>query len=376
LAQHRVVEAERRRAIADIAAGVAHDFNNLLGAILGNAQLIGLASTLDEAQELAKTIEMAARDAATIVRRIQVFTRSRDSAERVPVNIHALIRSAVNIVRPRWRDEAQLRSITIDLSYELEPVDPVLGIEAELREVLVNLLINAVDAMPSSGPLVVGTRQQDDQVLIYVRDAGVGMNPEVLARAGQPFFSTKGSQGSGLGLAVSQGIVQRHGGELLIESVEGRGTVVTLQLPIASPPVPEPISQHMAASRTCTLIVVDDEPKLREVTRRILEHAGHRVFDFGSGAEAIEHLREHPVDVLLTDLGLPGMSGWEIALAARAVRPETQILMATGWGDHITAEEAQRRGVLAVLSKPLDQDILLEAVGQALYLAQIEEQQA
>jgi signal transduction histidine kinase/ActR/RegA family two-component response regulator len=372
LAQHQVVEAERRRAIADIAAGVAHDFNNLLGAILGNAQLIGLASTLDESQELAKTIEIAARDAATIVRRIQVFTRSHDSAERVPVNIHTLIKSAVNIVRPRWRDEAQLRGVTIDLIYELEPVDPVMGIEAELREVLVNLLINAVDAMPSSGPLIVGTRQAGEHVQIYVRDAGIGMKPEVLARAGQPFFSTKGSQGSGLGLAVSQGIVQRHGGELLIESVEGQGTSVTLELPRVSPQIPPQARPRASADRAGTVIVVDDEPHLREVTRRILEHAGHRVADFGSGSEAIAHLREHPADILLTDLGLPGMSGWEIAVAAHEVRPTTQILMATGWGDHVSAEEAQQRGVVAVLSKPLEQATLLEAISQALYLTQQE----
>lgn len=369
-AQHRVVEAERRRAIGDIAAGVAHDFNNLLGAILGHAQLIGLASALDEAQELSKTIEIAARDAATIVRRIQVFTRSSDSAERVPVNIHTLIKSAVNIVRPRWRDEAQLRGITIDLVYELEPVDSVLGIEAELREVLVNLLINAVDAMPSSGPLIVGTRQQGEHVLIYVRDAGIGMNADVLARAGQPFFSTKGSQGSGLGLAVSQGIVQRHAGELVIESVEGEGTVVTLQLPSVSPQIPQQIRPRANSDRSGSIIVVDDEPHLREVTRRILEHAGHHVSDFGSGGEAIAYLQEHPTDILLTDLGLPGMSGWEVAVAANSVRPETQIVMATGWGDHVSAEEAQQRGVVAVLSKPIEQAKLLEAISQALYLAQ------
>ena len=369
-AQHRVIEAERRRAIGDIAAGVAHDFNNLLGAILGNAQLIGLAHALDEAQELAKTIEIAARDAATIVRRIQVFTRSSDSAERVPVNIHTLIKSAVNIVRPRWRDEAQLRGITIDLIFELEPVDSVLGIEAELREVLVNLLINAVDAMPVSGPLVVGTRQEGEQVLIYVRDTGIGMSAEVLARAGQPFFSTKGSQGSGLGLAVSQGIVQRHAGELVIESVEGEGTVVTLELPSVSPQIPQQVRPRASSDRSGSIIVVDDEPHLREVTRRILEHAGHRVTDFGSGSEAIAHLREHPTDILLTDLGLPGMSGWEIAVTANSVRPETQILMATGWGDHVSAEDALQRGVVAVLSKPLEQTMLLEAISQALYLAQ------
>ena len=369
LAQHRIVEAERRRAVADIAAGVAHDFNNLLGAILGNAQLISFAGTLGEAQELAKTVEIAARDAATIVRRIQVFTRSHEAEERIPVDIHPLVKSAVNIVRPRWRDEAQLRGVTIDLSYELEPVDPVLGIEAELREVLVNLLINAVDAMIVSGPLIVGAYQRGEQVSIYVRDAGSGMKPEVLARAGQPFFTTKGSRGSGLGLAVSQGIVQRHGGDLVIESIEGQGTVVTMKLPNASPQLPQQPAHRASASRLGTIIVVDDEPHLRSVTRRILEHAGHRVFDFGSGAEAIEHLRQHPADILLTDLGLPGMGGWEIARTARAVRPETQILMATGWGDHVAAEEAYQRGVVAVLSKPLDQNMLLDSISQVLYLA-------
>lgn len=366
LAQHRVVEAERRRAIGDIAAGVAHDFNNLLGAILGNAQLIAMAEALDEAQEMASTIEIAARDAATIVRRIQEFTRARGPVERSPVDVQAMLRSAVDITRPKWRDVAQLRGSTINLEYDYQPVETVLGVESELREVVVNLIVNAVDALDNDGTITLGCQQHGGFVHIFVRDTGMGMHADTLARAGQPFFSTKGSNGSGLGLAVSQGIIQRHGGELIISSIQGQGTTVTLQLPSTQPAIARSSQPAMGAQRVGTIVLVEDDPHLRVVTQRALEQAGHIVQTFSAGPDALEHLSHTRADILLTDLGLPGMSGWEVAAAAQTTQPALRILLVTGWGDRIASEDAQRAGVTAVLSKPLEQRELLEAVHQAL----------
>ncbi len=367
LARHRAVEAERRRAIGDIAAGVAHDFNNLLGAILGNAQLIGLARTLEDAQEMAATVEVAARDAGIIVRRIQEFTRSRTAAERTPVDVHGLLRSAIDITRPKWRDEAQLRGILISMQVDYAPVERILGIEAELREVLVNLVMNAVDAMTSSGTLALGCEQHDADVHIWVRDMGMGMTRETLARAGQPFFSTKGSNGSGLGLAVSQGIVQRHGGELVIESSEGRGTTVTLQIPTITTLPHQPEGKSTADGRTGRIVLVEDDANVRLVTQRMLEHAGHHVSAFATGIDALAFLQHTPADIVLTDLGLPGMSGWEVAHAAHACQPAIRVLIATGWGDRVAPEDAQRSGVMVVLSKPLEQHELLDAINHALH---------
>ncbi len=365
-AQHRVIESERRRAIGDIAAGVAHDFNNLLGAILGNAQLIQLAESLEEAAGMAETIEIAARDAATIVRRIQEFTRSREAADRAPVDVHGLIESAINITRPRWRDEAQLHGSMIEVRSECAPAAPVFGVESELREVLINLIMNAVDAMPEGGALTIGCRQERDRVAIYVRDTGCGMSADVLTRAGQPFFTTKGSQGTGLGLAVSQGIVQRHGGELLLDSVEAQGTTVTMCLPVAQIHQGRHVATREGGARCGRIILVEDDALLRTVLARMLARAGHHVTECASGPEALHHLAQHDADVLLTDLGLPGMSGWELARAARAGRPDLPVILATGWGDRIAPEDARRCGVMLVLPKPLEQKTLLEAVRQAL----------
>lgn len=366
LAQHRVIEAERRRAISDIAAGVAHDFNNLLGAILGNAQLIRLAETLEEAQALAEMIEVAARDAATIVRRIQEFTRSRDTLERTAVSVEALIESAINMTRPRWRDEAQFLGVAITIQREIQPVEAVLGIEAELREVLINLILNAIDAMPEGGTLTIGCRQVGDVVSIWVRDTGIGMSPEVLAHIGQPFFTTKGSRGSGLGLAVSQGIVQRHGGELTFHSVEGQGTTATIALPVARQSEIISAIEQVEQRYAGTILVVEDDTLLRQVLRRTLERAGHRVFDAATGSEALRLLERQPVDVLITDLGLPGMSGWDVARAARQLLPEVRVLLTTGWGERLAAEDAQRSGVMEILPKPLEQRTLLDAVQRAM----------
>lgn len=366
LAQHRAVEAERLRAIGDIAAGVAHDFNNLLSAILGNAQLIGLEASLGEARSMALTIETAARDAATIVRRIQEFTRSRDATERAPVDVFALLHSAVELTRPRWRDEPRLRGVTIEMRCERTPVEPILGVEAELREVLVNLIFNAVDALPAGGQIILGCRQHGDIVHIFVRDTGAGMPPNVLARAAQPFFSTKGSRGSGLGLAVSQGIVQRHGGELVIDSEAGQGTIVTLQLPVAREPLLTRSATAIHTNRTARIALVEDDPHVRLVMRRMLEQSGHAVVEFGAGPDAITHIQHHVVDLLITDLGLPGMSGWDVAAAARAAQPTVQLLLVTGWGDRIAPEDAHRSGVHAVLSKPVEQTTLLRVVAETL----------
>lgn len=365
-AQHRVIESERRRAISDIAAGVAHDFNNLLGAILGNAQLIQLAESLEEAAGMAETIEIAARDAATIVRRIQEFTRSREAVDRAPIDVRSLIESAINITRPRWRDEAQLHGSVIEVRSECAPVAPVFGVESELREVLINLIMNAVDAMPEGGALTIGCRQERDRVAIYVRDTGQGMGPDVLTRAGQPFFTTKGSRGTGLGLAVSQGIVQRHGGELLLDSVEGQGTTVTMCVPVAQILQPRRAVPREGGARCGRVLLVEDDALLRTVLARMLTRAGHHVTECASGPEALHYLAQHDADVLLTDLGLPGMSGWELARAARAGRPELPVILATGWGDRIAPEDARRCGVMLVLPKPLEQKTVLEAVRQAL----------
>ena len=228
--QTQLVEAERRRAIGDIAAGVAHDFNNLLGTILGAAQLIDFAENVDQARNEAAVIELAARDASLIVRRIQEFTRTRLPQAHSVIEIHDLIHSAVDLTRPRWRDQARLQGIAIQVQFDLKPVAQVLGVAAELREVLVNLIGNAVDAMPHGGQLGFHTRLQDGQVIIAVTDTGEGIKPDVLAHIGEPFYSTKGEHGSGLGIAVSQAIIRRHGGQLKLTS-EGSGTTVTITLP-------------------------------------------------------------------------------------------------------------------------------------------------
>jgi CheY-like chemotaxis protein len=316
---------------------------------------------------MASTIEVAARDAAIIVRRIQEFTRSSSPAERTPVDVHSLLRSAIDITRPKWRDEAQLRGVLISVQADYTPVERILGIEAELREVLVNLMVNAVDAMTTSGTLTLGCKQHGADVHMYVRDMGLGMTPETLARAGQPFFSTKGSNGSGLGLAVSQGIVQRHGGELVLESTEGRGTTVTLQLPGIPTQPHQATEKQELGSRAGRIVLVEDDPHVRLVTQRILEHAGHNVSAFANGMEALSFLQEAAADIVLTDLGLPDLSGWDVARSAHQWQPSIRVIIATGWGDRVAPADAHRSGVMAVLSKPLEHHELLEAINHALH---------
>ncbi len=229
--QHQLIEAERRRAIGDIAAGVAHDFNNLLGTMLGAAQLIDFAESVADAQAEAAVIAEAARDASVIVRRIQEFTKSLQPTDQTAIDLPALVQSVLELTRPRWRDEAQLHGLRYAIQLDLAPTPPIQGNVGELREVLLHLISNALDAMPQGGELQFRTFAEGDQAICSLTDSGVGISPEVLAHVGEPFFTTKGGHGSGLGLAVSQAVIRRHGGTLQLTS-EGHGTTATFRLPL------------------------------------------------------------------------------------------------------------------------------------------------
>jgi signal transduction histidine kinase len=235
-AQQRLVTTERLRALGEMAAGVAHDFNNLLAVILGRAQLLMLRTEDPQVRRGLAQIESAATEAAQTVRRIQEFTRTRQSRTSAPLDVGQVLRDAIGLTRSRWKDEAQIRGVTFAISTDIAETPPVAGDVEELRELFANLLLNAFDAMPEGGAVSVSLRAVADGVVAEVTDTGPGIDPEIRHRIFEPFFTTRGPRRTGLGLSVVYGIVQRHHGAIDVHSAVSRGTTFVVSLPIGTGP--------------------------------------------------------------------------------------------------------------------------------------------
>jgi signal transduction histidine kinase len=230
-AQQRMVQAEKLKALGELAAGVAHDFSNLLGGILGHAQLMLRDIEDPKQRKRLAHIEQAARDGAETVERILEFARTQPHRPFEPVDLNAIVQDSIEMSRPRWENQARVYGTVIDVETDLAAIPPVLGDRVRLREVLTNILLNAVDALPDGGLIQVATRHEGENVVLSVRDNGVGMPEEVQTRIFDPFYSTKGTLGTGLGLSVAYGIVTQHGGAITVDSRPGAGSTFTLCFP-------------------------------------------------------------------------------------------------------------------------------------------------
>jgi CheY-like chemotaxis protein len=278
------------------------------------------------------------------------------------VDLNDIVREVVELTRPRWRDEALIRAVALDVVLDLSEVPRVMGDASALREVVMNLLFNAIDAMQRSGTIRVTTWAVDDWAHCSVTDTGMGMSDEVRSHAIEPFFTTKGPRGTGLGLSVSHSVVQRHGGELSLRPNEGGGTVVTLRLPRAVAPAPAK-AEPTPIGAPLRIMLIDDEPTVREALADTLVEDGHAVVQAPSGPEALARLGEGtPVDLVLTDLGMPEMTGWDVARAVRQRWPGLPIGLVTGWAVALEMSDEERRGVDFVLAKPYTVETLRSAL--------------
>jgi len=360
--QTRIVEGETLRAVGQMASGMAHHVNNLLAVISGRVQLLLGRPIQAEVRRPLEIVQQATFDAADVVRRVLGFTAVQPVASGASVDINDVVREVVELARPRWRDEAQMRAVALDVAMELGEVPRVRGDAAALREVVMNLLFNAIDAMQRSGTIRIGTWAADDWVHCSVADTGMGMSDEVRSHAIEPFFTTKGPRGTGLGLSVSHSVMQRHGGELSLRPNEGGGTVVTLRLPRAVAAEPAR-TEPTPAGAPLRILLVDDEPTVREALADTLVEDGHDVVQAPSGPEALARLGDGtPVDLVLTDLGMPEMTGWDVARAVRQRWPGLPIGLVTGWAVALEMSEEERRGVDFVLAKPYTVETLRSAL--------------
>lgn len=361
--RERVARADKLRALGQLASGVAHDFNNSLAAILGRAQLLHRQTKDPALLRNVEIIQTAAQDAAATVRRIQTFARKSSAKEFDFVDVRTLLNDAIEITRTRWQNEARLRGLNYEVKLVAETELPANGSASELREVFVNLIVNAVDAMPQGGCLAISCARFDGQLKLHFADTGGGMPEDVREKVFEPFFSTKGAHGTGLGLSVSYSIIERHGGSIKVDSEPGRGTTFTIELPATEQPAPT--LEELVTSRNAaplSILVVDDEPSVRETLADMLSALNHKVELAESGLVAMTRVEEKHFDLVFTDLAMPEMDGWDTARAVRKRSLHTKIVLVTGYGVGTVPPTGETGLIDAIIGKPFDFDQVGEVI--------------
>jgi PAS domain S-box-containing protein len=361
--QQAVMQQERLRALGQMASGIAHDINNAISPVM-----LYTDSLLEREPDLSaqgrgqlQTIQRAIHDVSATVARMREFYRQRETQLTLAaVQLNDLVRQVVDLTRARWSDMPQQRGIVIELRTELAADPPaIMGVEGEIREALTNLIFNAVDAMPEGGTLTLRTLAVDfGHVQVEVSDTGTGMSEDARRRCLEPFFTTKGERGTGLGLAMVYGMVQRHSADIEIESAVGHGTTMRLRFGAAARvAAPAPSAMPYIVPLPLHILVVDDDPVLLKSLRETMEGDGHSIVTANGGQEGIDLFREaqnlkETFDVVITDLGMPHIDGRQVASHLKMVSPSTPVIMLTGWGQRLVAEGDVPPHVDHVLSKP------------------------
>jgi signal transduction histidine kinase/ActR/RegA family two-component response regulator len=369
--QQAVMQQERLKALGQIASGVAHDINNAMSpiALYAEALLEREQNLTPRGREYLVTIQRAIEDVAETVARMREFYRKREpQLVLARVNLNALVTQAVELTRPRWSDMTQERGIVVTLQTHLTADLPdIMGAESEIRDALTNLIFNAVDAMQEGGSLTIATRVVTDQpaspesgrhVYLEVSDTGAGMDEETRRRCLEPFFTTKGERGTGLGLAMVFGMIQRHSAEIEIDSVPAKGSTVRLIFaPAEAAAVAMTSAPAARQGRPLKLLIIDDDPLVIESLQSVLVNEGNAVAAANGGQQGIDMFAASvagntPFEAVITDLGMPYIDGRKVALAVKAASPITPVILLTGWGQRLRSDNEIPDGVDRVLSKP------------------------
>jgi signal transduction histidine kinase len=366
-AQGRVVQQERLHAFSEMAGGVVHDFNNTLMAVVGYSEILlrrpELLNDHKTVLEYLKTMNTAGRDASQVVTRLRDFYRPREQTDIFEsVDFNTLLEQIVPLTQPKWKNQALSRGSTITLQLELQKVPPISGIAAELRELLTNLVFNAVDAMPAGGVITLRTRREDQHVVVEIADTGTGMTPEVRERCLEPFFSTKEDRGTGLGLSMVFGTIQRHEGVLEIDSEVGKGTTFRLRLPSQTTTfvAAEPGAEELLG-RTLHVLVADDDAVSCDVVSNYLTGEGHTVAIAKDGYETLEKCMSGHFDLFVVDGSMPGMTGLQIAAVLQRMNVTQPLILVTGSGSAAMKDKLDD-GVALVLHKPVTESQLREGI--------------
>jgi len=369
--QHQLVRTEKQRELGEVAAGIAHQLRNSLGGILGLAELAAAQPDEESRADLLARLQQAALDAAKTVERINLFGRQRSGEEaRVATDLGQLAEGTLMLTRYKWHNLALMQGRRIETETRFEDYAPVWGKPNELREVVTNLIVNAVDAMRAGGTLGLRTFRDGNWACLSLSDTGVGMDPETLSRVFDPHFTTKGDSGSGVGLSISRELVRAHGGELEAASEAGRGSVFTLRLPLREDPGAEapqevPAVAGPASGAPLRVLLAEDDPSVQHVVSLMLEYLGLQVESVGTGKAALERFAAGSFDLVITDMRLPEGTGDTVAQHIHEQSPNTPTILMTGLDDAFGEALLAQWGVVCVLHKPVTVQDLCAAVALA-----------
>jgi signal transduction histidine kinase len=365
--QQQVIQQERMRALGTMACGIAHDLNNGLSVILGYGDML-LADPErfplnSKARSYLEELVLAGCDNAKMVERLREFYRPRATREhRQAVDLNDVIEQAISRTAPKWQSEADAAGATIHIEKDLGEIPLICGAPDELREVLTNLIFNAVDAMPRGGRILFRTRAVGKRLQLEMSDTGVGMSEETLRNCMEPFFTTKGKRGSGLGLAMSYGIIRRHGGTIAIKSTLNKGSTFTIYLPVPDEVIQSTDVEVELAVDPLRILVVDDHPAIREIVSAYLAEDRHTVETAADAREAIKKFRAEHFDLVITDRAMPEISGDELAASIKEIEPNEPVIMLTGFADLINETGQRSENVDLIVSKPARLEDLRRAI--------------
>ncbi len=371
-AEEALIQAQRLNAIGELSSGVAHDFNNSLQGVLGNVELALLENISLNVRGYLETIKLSATDAASRIKQLQRFSgKGKCKNDHEYLNINHIVDDVILQTRPLWKDESEKAGITIAVAKIFTEKQP--GIEAnagDLRATLYNIVKNCVQAMPEGGEMIFKTKETESTVFVTITDTGTGMDEDTKARIFQPFFTTKGfEQGKGLGMSTSYAIIKEHSGKIYIkESVLGKGTSIEIALPRSKRKggrLEKSTPGHEGSAR---VLWVDDDESIRNLASNFFEFLKHSLDVAASGEEALDLLQSNRYDLMITDVGMPNMSGWQLAEKIMGRYPDMKIAAVTGWGMDALAEEKEKYGVAYVLEKPLSMEHLRNLIDQVLRL--------
>lgn len=369
--QQQVIQQERLQALGQMASGIAHDFNNALSPIAGFTDLLlnhpEMLNDKERVRDWLQVISTAAIDASNVVRRLREFYRRREENEVfLPVQLNQVIEQAISLTQPKWKDQAMASGLMIRVDMDLQEVPFISGSESELREALTNLIFNAVDAIPDEGTITIRTWSDGAYVNLSVSDTGVGMTEGVRDLCFDPFFSTKGEHGTGMGLSMVFGTVTRHEGQVDVDSTEGKGTTFTIRFPggksqdnVGASDSPE---DAFVPIRALHILLVDDEPRVLAVTREMLRLNGHTVEIAIDGRDAMRRYEAGRFDIVITDRSMPEMSGDQLADVIKQISPDQRIIMMTGFGEIMATTGETVPGVDFILPKPVRLQPLRKAI--------------
>jgi signal transduction histidine kinase len=377
--QSKIIEHERMSALGQMASGIAHNFNNALTPILGVSELMvtypDLLDDRDSAIEMLSDIHNAAKTAAQTIKSLREFYRKNRNTQLTEIDLEDVVHEVISLTHFRWREEMHARNVHIDIIKDLDDVPLIVGNAHQLQEAITNIALNGLDAMPDGGTLSFSLKEEKGQIILTISDTGIGMDEPTRKRCMEPFFTTKGDHGTGIGLSMTHGIINQHNGLIEIQSEEGQGTTFIIRFQITSPKedrnqAGDTIVRTGPFPRSLNILVIDDEKAIRQLLERYLQSDQHTVTSLEDCDEAISLFTRHSFDLVITDRAMPSHSGDFVASEIKKVDPDVPVIMLTGFGDMMIDSGEQPASVDLIVSKPISKSDLRHAMHQAFQLKQ------